>query len=141
MTQTASLMWIPVFMQLLLVFGLYIMLGVAKSKAVALKQVDRSVAALDNRAWPEAVRRIYNNLDNQFQLPVLFYVLSVVAVLTHNSGLPTLLLAVLFVASRFVHSFIHIHSNYVPLRFKAFTFGALVLLALLIWLGVSIVIA
>ena len=77
------------------------------------------------------MRKVANNIRNQFQLPVLFYVI-VLALFAHRSvDMPALVVAWLFVASRVVHSWIHIGSNYVPNRTRVFKLGVLFLVVLL----------
>lgn len=134
MTTEPSLIFIPLLFHVLLVFGLYIKLGMEKGKAVSAKRVDRAAAALDNRAWPEAVLKVSNNIDNQFQIPMLFYALTFVAYLTEQTNAVMITLLGVFVASRYIHAYIHINSNYVPYRFRAFTAGTLLLLGITLWL-------
>ncbi|WP_342631573.1 MAPEG family protein [Marinobacter alkaliphilus] len=57
---------------------MFIMLGVRKARAVKTGKVNRHQAALDNRVWPEEVVKVSNNIANQFEAPVLFYVLCLV---------------------------------------------------------------
>ncbi len=130
MQTDSTLIFVPVLTHMLLVFALFIKLGIAKNKAVRNKQVDRAAAALDKNAWPEEVRKISNNIDNQFQVPMLFYALSFIAYLSGNSGPMVATLLGVYVASRYIHAYIHITSNHVPHRFRAFLIGTLLLLAL-----------
>lgn len=65
----------PVLAQILLTLTMFIILGVRKVKAVKAGEVNRQQAALNNRVWPEAVVKVSNNIANQFEIPVLFYVL------------------------------------------------------------------
>ena len=61
-------------------------------------------------------------------MPVLFYVLAIALAICDAVNLAVLLLAWLFVASRFVHAYIHTGSNYVPARRKIFTLGVVIVL-------------
>jgi len=133
MSPDSPLIFLPLLAHLLLVFALFIKLGIEKSKAVDARQVDRAAAALDKRAWPDAVMKVSNNIDNQFQVPMLFYALTFVAYLTQHTSALMIGLLGLFVVSRYVHAYIHITSNYVPHRFRAFLAGILLLLALTVW--------
>ena len=66
-----------------------------------------------------------------FKLAVLFYVI-VLALFAHRSvDMLAVVVAWLFVASRVVHSWIHIGSNYVPNRTRVFKLGVLFLVVLL----------
>ncbi len=127
--------WIllPVLLQILLTLLLFIRLGVVKAKATAAGRVDRKNAALHQEAWPEDVLKVANNIRNQFETPVLFYTLSLCLYLLSYVNWITLVLAHLYVISRYLHAWIHITSNHVPWRLKSFSFGALILLILLLF--------
>lgn len=121
---------LPVLAQVLLTITMYVALAVAKRKAVAAGLVDLERRALHDDAWPDSVLKINNNIRNQFELPVLFYVTAVIHWQLGDPGAWTLVLAWLFVASRIVHAWIHTHSNFVPARRRVFTFGVLVVTAM-----------
>jgi hypothetical protein len=72
--------------------------------------------------------KINNNIRNQFELPVLFYVLTIVLWRLGETGTLALMVAWLFVASRIAHAYVHTGANYVPVRRRIFTFGWLVVL-------------
>lgn len=129
----AQIIFIPLLAHLLLVFGLLIKLGIEKNKAVQSNLVDRARTALDRRAWPDAVIKVSNCVDNQFQVPMLFYALTMTAYLTEHTAPVVIVLLSLFVVSRYVHAYIHITSNHVPSRFRAFLAGTLLLLILTLW--------
>lgn len=124
------IMW-PVLAQILLTLIMFIMLGVRKTKAVKAGRVNRQQAALSNRVWPEDVIKVSNNIANQFEIPVLFYVVCLVLYNIHAVGMVSIVLAWLFVLSRFAHAYVHIGSNYVPMRFLLFVLGCLIMIAML----------
>ena len=121
---------LPALIQALLTLFLYAALAVAKDKAMQAGLVDLERRALHDDAWPESVMKINNNIRNQFELPVLFYALTIVLWQLHETGLLAQSLAWLFVASRIVHVYIHVGANYVPARRRVFTFGWVILLAM-----------
>lgn len=125
-----SIFW-PVLAQILLTLGMFIALGVRKSKAVKAGMVNRQEAKLDNRVWPEDVVKVSNNIANQFEVPVLFYVLCLVANSANVAGIAVTALAWVFVLSRYAHAYVHIGSNYVPFRMRLFLIGCFVLIAML----------
>lgn len=129
-----DLIFLPVLAHVVLIFMLYIYLGIVKSKAVKEGTVDRKKAALDPKAWPEPVVKVINNLGNQFESPIIFYIISIIYYLTNN--VDSLLISVmsLYVLTRYMHTYIHVTSNFVPYRFKLFLVGVLILLALTVWL-------
>lgn len=68
-----------------------------------------------------------NNFNNLLELPVLFYLLTIVATLTERTGAGMTSAAWAFVLLRAVHSFIHCSYNRVMHRFVAYSAGAMVL--------------
>ncbi len=132
-----DLIFLPVFVQVFLVQLLYIYLAVAKARAAG--EVDESRRALHADAWPDKVQQINNNIRNQFEVPVLFYVLCVLIYLLNAVTSTVLVLAWLFVLSRIAHSFVHITSNYVPLRRQIFLVGCLMVIALSVVCGIALI--
>lgn len=122
----------PVLAQIFLTLTMLIVLGARKSKAVKAGEVNRQQAALNNRVWPEDVVKVSNNIANQFEVPVLFYVLCLVLNSIDAVGIVAIVLAWLFALSRFAHAYVHIGSNYVPMRLRLFMLGCFVLIAMLI---------
>jgi hypothetical protein len=122
----------PVLAQILLTLIMFIVLGVRKAKAVKAGEVNRQQAALNNRVWPEDVVKVSNNIANQFEVPVLFYVLCLVLYSINAVGMVAIVLAWLFVLSRFAHAYVHLGSNYVPMRRRLFVVGCFVVIAMLI---------
>jgi hypothetical protein len=130
-----NIFW-PVLAQIGLTLAMFIMLGIRKSKAVKAGEVDRIKANLDNRVWPNYVVQVSNNIGNQFEAPVLFYVMCFVFYTVDAVNVLAFILASLFVLSRFAHAYVHIGSNYVPMRFRFFLAGCLILVGmffLLVW--------
>ena len=124
----------PVLVHIVLVLGLYIVLGIRKSAEIKSKSVDLKETSLNNKAWPTGVVQVSNNIDNQFESPLLFYVVCIITYLAEASTSISILLAWLYVALRYFHSYIHIGSNFVPYRLKIFVVSLLIILALLILL-------
>ena len=121
----------PVLAQVLLTLVMFIVLGARKAKAIKAGKVNREQAALDNRVWPEYVVKVSNNIANQFEVPMLFYILCVVLYSINAVGTVAIVLAWLFVASRYAHAWVHVGSNYVPVRMPLFMVGCVVLLSML----------
>jgi len=74
------------------------------------------------------------------QVPLLFYVIVVLAWITKQADLIFVVMAWIFVLSRLVHTYIHTTSNHVPTRFNAFAVGVIVLLLMWIIFAVRILI-
>lgn len=118
----------PVLAHMALVFWLFGLLAVRKRKALAAKTVDLERRALFEDAWPDDVVAVNNSLRNQFQVPLLFYVLSIMLFVTDSVNLWTLSLGVLFVITRYAHALVHTGSNIVLIRFRLFTLGFVITL-------------
>lgn len=125
-----NLIVFPVLVQILLTFALYIALSVNKNKAVKLGEVNESRRGLYDDAWPEYVLKINNCIRNQFEVPVLFYVLSILLWNLHAVDVYALGCAWLFVATRVAHAWVHTGSNYVPVRRRLFMTGCVLLLVM-----------
>jgi hypothetical protein len=134
-----DLIFLPVLAHIILIFMLYIYLGIVKSRAVKAGSVDRKDAALNANAWPEPVMKVINNLNNQFESPVIFYIISIIFYLTNNVDSILLSIMSLYVLTRYMHAYVHVTSNYVPYRFKLFLVGVLLLLSLTLWLVLKII--
>jgi hypothetical protein len=83
--------------------------------------------ALGEPNWPKQETQIANAYHNQLQLPVLFYVLTILAIVTRHADLLFVLLAWIFVVLRLVHAYIHVTNNRLGQRFAPFAAGAVVL--------------
>ena len=69
-------------------------------------------------------------------MPVLYFALVPLLLLTHHAGHAEVVLAWLFVLFRALHSFIHIGPKKVRLRFLAYLASCIVLSAM--WIGFAI---
>ena len=126
-----KLIFWPVVVQIALTAFIYIRLKNVKVAAVAAGGVDRQKTALHPDAWPESVIKVNNNLRNQFEAPILFYVVTIILFVLGAVNPVTLGLAWLFVLSRLVHAYIHTGSNIVKYRLRVFTLGLVAVLGML----------
>lgn len=111
---------LPVFAQVTLTFVLMFAMAFSRSRALQRKDVRMGDIALGQMNWPPRVAQVSNAFRNQFELPVLFYVAVVLAIVTNGITLGLVVLAWAFVIFRLAHAFVHTGSNYVPNRFMAF---------------------
>ncbi len=123
-----------------------ILVQVALTLVVLLYMASRRLPALAKaRATPEQLkdRATYDNLPpaacypsenfkNLFEVPVLFFVMSFITLVTGLGGDMMVTMAWIFVGTRVVHSFIHCTYNNVTHRFLAFILGVLVLISMLV---------
>ena len=118
----------PVLAQIVLTLALLVATAWARRKAMLVHGISYDDVALDTSRWPEDARKIANCYNNQFELPVIFYVLCFIALMTGKADFLMVTLAWVFVASRVVHALIQTGSNIVPQRGGVFAIGMLVLM-------------
>lgn len=121
---TVSMLLQPVCVQVVLTLGLMIWLGMRRFSLLRSGVVDARTVALGEPNWPRSVLQLGNAVRNQFELPVLFYLVVVLALLGDVAGTFLLILAWAFVISRLLHALIHVTTNNVPRRMAVFVFGA-----------------
>lgn len=126
------LIYWPVLAQLAIPIIVLLLNAKRKSADRAAGIADIGKSAMDNTAWSKPVVLTSNNLANQTQLPVLFYVICLLFAGIDAVSVLVLGLAWAFVISRYVHAYVHVTSNYIPARLGSFIFGATVLIALLV---------
>ena len=116
----------PVLAQIILTMILMLGLGVQRRAAINSGEVALQDVALDNGLWPPRARQFGNCYSNQFELPVLFYVLCLIAQITRTADLIFIILAWIFVAARVAHAIEHTGPNLVMRRGAIFTIGYIV---------------
>lgn len=122
----------PMLMLMLLVIFLFGLLAVRKVRAKNAKLVDLKKTALDNSAWNDEVVVVSNNIANQFETPILFYALCLLVMQLGVSDTLFISLAWLYVGLRYLHAYVHISSNYIPVRMKIFVASLIVLVVIMI---------
>jgi hypothetical protein len=122
----------PVFVQVLLTLGVYVLLLAARFRAVREAGRLRGGAdiALGRYPWPEDAEKAAHNQRNQFELPVLFYAVTAFALIVGAVDATLVGLGWAFVACRIVHAAIHIGPNKVRWRGPAFALGFLFVTAM-----------
>ena len=127
-----QLIYWPVMAQLLIPILVLLLNGKRKSVDVKSGNFDREKAAMNNEAWSKPVVLTSKNLANQFQLPVIFYVLCLILANIDAVTMTILVVAWIFVVTRYVHAYVHVSTNYVPARMRVFLLGALFLFVLFV---------
>src|SRR6478609_2446836 len=101
---------------------LLLVMGMIRVPMVMSGRMRMGDIALSRDPWPMHEKRVSNAFDNQFQLPVLFYVACGLS-LAFGSIWIEAVLAWLFVASRIVHAAVFAWRNHVPSRFASYAVG------------------
>ena len=131
----------PVFVQVALMFFLMFYMAGSRKGALQRREVRIADIALGQQAWPQRVTQISNAYHNQFQLPLLFFVLVILAYLFKKADLLFVLMSWIFVISRLVHAFVHLTTNRIQHRFTIFAVGAFVLMIMWIIFALRILLA
>jgi hypothetical protein len=82
--------------------------------------------------WPKRALQYGYSFQNQFELPVLFYLLTILAIISKHADVLFVVMAWIFVLTRLAHAYVHCTSNNLRARGSLFGIGALVLA--LMWL-------
>ena len=130
---------LPLFVQVALTFVLIFWTARVRIAAIRSGAAKMKDTALGQQAWPARATQVANCYNSQFQIPVLFYVLTILAIMTRHADVLFVVMAWLFVITRIVHAYIHTGSNYVPHRFNAFAAGVFVLLAMWVIFAVRLI--
>jgi hypothetical protein len=138
MSMSVSMVLLPVFVLVGLIFAL--LLGMAGARRRALLGGDTKIRdiALGQPNWPARATQIGDCFRNQFELPVLFYVLIALALPLRHADLVIVLLSWVFVVTRLVHAGIFVTSNDFGQRSSAWLAGALVLFAMWLYFALRI---
>lgn len=121
---------LPMLANALLAIVLYFLLGLRKKQASREGSVDETRRAIYSDAWPESVQQVNNCIRNQFELPILFYVLCFMLWGLNAVNVWVLIAAWGFVVLRYWHAYVHIGTNFLPLRRRLFTFATLIVIGL-----------
>lgn len=132
---------LPVYVQVALTFILLLWMGGTRLTALRAGEVKVKDIALGERNWPTRILQIQNAYHNQFEIPVLFYVLVVLALFTRKADMLFVVMSWMFVTTRLVHAAIHTISNKMSLRFTVFVVGVLILAAMWIIFGIRVLAA
>ena len=116
----------PVLAQIVLTLVLMIGMGLHRQAALRSGAVTLDEVALDSNRWPPRARQFGNCYTNQFELPVIFYVLCLIAQITRTADLIFVILAWIFVAGRVAHAIEHTGPNNVARRGPIFAIGYVV---------------
>ena|SRR5690349_2862800 len=119
---------LPLFVQIVLTFVLWLWMAYYRATLVRSGRISPRDVALREPNWPPYVLQVTNAAHNQLEIPMLFYVLTVLAIIARKADLVYVVLAWIFVLSRLAHAYIHVTSNRVSIRGPVFGIGLIVLI-------------
>jgi hypothetical protein len=137
---SVQMVLLPLFVQIGLTFALLLGTATARTRALSGRQTKFKDIALGQPNWPERVTQLGNCFRNQFEVPVLFYVLIALALPLRHADFVIVLLSWVFVVTRFAHAGIFVTSNDVRSRSLAWFAGVLVVLAMWIYFALKILV-
>ena len=135
---SVQMVLLPVFVQVALTFALLIGMVLARRKTLVSGETKIRDIALREPNWPKRATQVANCFSNQFELPVLFYVLIALALPLRHADLFIVLMSWVFVVTRFAHAGIFVTSNDVRTRSLAWFAGVLVVFAMWIYFALKI---
>jgi hypothetical protein len=123
---------LPLFVQVVLTFALFSWMAYHRVTVIRRREVHPRDIALRQPNWPARVTQIANAAHNQLETPVLFYVLTILAIITRHADLLFVVLAWIFVVLRLAHAYVHVTTN--RLARRGAVFGLCLLVLMLMWL-------
>lgn len=118
----------PLFVLVLMTFGIGLWLGYRRRIDIRGRKVRLDEISLREPNWPAPTMQASYSFSNQFELPLLFYVLTILVLITRKADLLFVLLAWIFVVTRVFHAAVHLTSNNIRVRGGIYGAGALILL-------------
>ena len=125
---TVQMILLPLFVEVILTLVLWSWMAMLRTRDFNSGAVRPDNIALREPNWPKRTTQLANAFANQFELPVLFYVLTILEYVTHLAGIVFVVLAWVFVILRLLHAYVHVTSNVVRLRGTLYGVGAFVLI-------------
>ena len=135
---SAQMVLLPVFVLVGLTFALLLWMAGARRQALVGGETRVRDVALGQPNWPTRATQVGNSFKNQFELPLLFYILIALALPLRHADLFIVLMSWVFVVTRFAHAGIFVTSNDVRTRSLAWFAGVLVLFAMWIYFALKI---
>jgi hypothetical protein len=123
---------LPLFVQVALTFVLYCWMAYYRVTLIRRGTVHPRNVALREPNWPPHVLKISNAAHNQLEIPLLFYVLTILTIVTRQADFLFVMLSWLFVLVRLAHAYVHVTSNRVSVRGPVF--GVSLLVLIIMWI-------
>ena len=124
---TVQMILLPLFVEVILTFALLFWLAPLRAGDFRSGLVREEDIGLRQPNWSKPALQVQYSFSNQFELPVLFYVLTILAYITHHAGILFVVLAWVFVIFRLFQAYVHVTNNKVRLRGMFFGISALAL--------------
>lgn len=126
----------PTLAMIFWIFVVGVILGFRRKAAFTSGAVRPDEVQVSTERYPAPARLAAANFTNQFETPVIFFALIMIAMETGATGYVMAILAWLYVATRVVHTLIHVGPNQLPVRGAVYGVGVIALFGM--WIGVLI---
>lgn len=137
--QLLSLIY-PMAVLMALTFLMLSLLLALRVKAVRLRKVSPRYFKLNKGGeLPDNLIAVSQNYSNLLELPLLFYTVCVVAIVLNQSAEYFVIHAWVYVALRYIHSYIHITYNHILHRLAIFGMSCFVLISM--WVKVLLLVS
>ena len=126
-----------VYPALALIFWIFVvglLLATRRKQAFSSGQVKPEEVRVTTERYPLPARLASANYSNQFETPVIFFALVMLAMEVRATNYVMTALAWLYVATRIVHTLIHVGPNPLLLRGGVYGIGMIALFGM--WVGV-----
>jgi hypothetical protein len=122
-------------------FTLFLMVvaSLTRFEAVRSGRVALQPVPMAQQKWSDYALKAGIAMNNQFETPILFYVLSLLALFFDDVSFGFLIAAAGYVFARFAHSFVLFFKDHPLNRLFAFGFGVLCLFGQIIILATSLI--
>src|SRR5450631_945593 len=107
---------LPLFVEVALTLCLLLWLAELRRRDFKSGTVRPSQIALREPNWPTPTLQVAYSFSNQFELPVLFYVLTILEIITRHADFIFVVLAWIFVVMRLAQAYVHTTNNLVLRR-------------------------
>lgn len=128
MSQAAILY--PVFAQVFLTFIIMLWMGQQRVSCISRGEVRAVDIGMRKDVLVGRAAMVSNNYHNQFEMPVLFYVLCGFVFITSQADIILVSLAWGYVGIRYIHAFVHTMVRSMTKRFSLFVISCLLLMGM-----------
>ncbi len=118
----SKIILIAVFIQAFFTLWTILSMGLGRVNSIKTTELTMKDVALDNKVYPEEVLKLGNNMQNQFETPILLYAGAAIALIVGANWVMAAA-AMAYIATRFWHRWIHVRHNDVTKRFMVFVYG------------------
>lgn len=126
----------PALAQIFWSFVVLVIMFRRRKKAFASREIGLADVAISTERYPDSARLAAANFSNQFETPVLFFALILIAIHVGATGYVMAVLAWAYVATRVAHTLVHTGTN--SLKQRALIFAAGIACLFFMWVGIMV---